>query len=193
MSNPRVRAQGWNSLMSRTSEEAALDRRWYACYTRARHEKRVARVLADRGVEGFLPLIGHRREWHDRTKIVHFPLFAGYVFVRISPGEIVDVTCVTSVVTMVMVNGRPAPIADEEIDNIRRFAEALTATGAVPEPEPLITSGQRVIITSGPFEGVEGIVEEVRSGSRLLVGLAALGQGFALNVPAHQLRPLGER
>ena len=31
--------------------------RWFACYTRARHEKRVATTLDQQGMESFLPLV----------------------------------------------------------------------------------------------------------------------------------------
>ena len=54
--------------------------RWYACYTRSRHEKRVAERLRQRGHTVFLPLVERVRQWHDRKKRVPWPLFPSYVF-----------------------------------------------------------------------------------------------------------------
>ncbi len=39
---------------------------WYAAYTCANHEKRVAQQLAEREVEHFLPLYVSVRRWKDR-------------------------------------------------------------------------------------------------------------------------------
>lgn len=165
---------------------------WYACYTRARHEKRVARMLVEREVEAYLPVVRRESRWHDRMKTVEFPLFAGYVFVRTPIARFYEVTSIPSVVTLVSVNGVPARIPEEEIDNIRRFAEGLSAVGSAAEPAPLCP-GERVTVTSGPFEGVHGVVVEDRGRTRVLVGLPALGQGFSVNIPSDQLCLLAER
>lgn len=162
---------------------------WYACYTRARHEKRVARMLEEREVEGYLPVVRRESRWHDRKKQIDFPLFAGYVFVRVAPAQIYDVTSIPSVVTLVTVNGVPARIHDDEIANIRRFAEGLSAAGSEAEAAPMRT-GQRVVVTAGPFREVQGVVVEDRGRARVLVGLPALGQGFSVNIPTDQLRTL---
>ena len=56
--------------------------RWYAAYTSANHEKRVAEQLRLRDVEHFLPLYASLRRWKDRRVTLQMPLFPGYVFVR---------------------------------------------------------------------------------------------------------------
>jgi len=40
--------------------------RWFAVYTRANHEKRVATQLEVRGIRHFLPLYSSLRRWKDR-------------------------------------------------------------------------------------------------------------------------------
>src|SRR5487761_208416 len=57
---------------------------WFAIRTRPRHEKVVTSQLETSGIETFLPLSTQVRSWSDRRKIVDFPLFPGYVFVRAS-------------------------------------------------------------------------------------------------------------
>jgi len=53
--------------------------RWYAAYTCANHEKRVAAELGARDVEHFLPLYSSMRRWKDRRVQLQLPLFPGYV------------------------------------------------------------------------------------------------------------------
>ncbi len=61
--------------------------RWYAAYTCANHEKRVAEQLGQRSIEHFLPLYERVRRWKDRRVRLQWPLFPGYVFVRLALGD----------------------------------------------------------------------------------------------------------
>src|SRR5260370_13220470 len=61
-----------------------VEPRWYAAYTSANHEKRVAVQLEERAVEHFLPLYDSQRRWKDRRIKLLLPLFPGYVVVRLA-------------------------------------------------------------------------------------------------------------
>ncbi|MEJ2218419.1 MAG: UpxY family transcription antiterminator [Gemmatimonadota bacterium] len=164
--------------------------RWYACYTRARHEKRVERALAERRVDSYLPLVQRERQWKDRRKLVAFPLFPSYVFARFAWRHVHDVLTTPGVSTVVRMDGRPAPIPDEDLENVRRFTKALVETGLEPEPRPFVREGQRVRVTNGPFQGVEGVVAEQRGTRRVLVGLPVIRQGFEVDLDLSVLQPL---
>lgn len=176
--------------------EGADAPRWFACYTRARHEKKVDALLRERGHESYLPLVPRERQWHDRKKVVEFPLFPSYVFVRIRRDGLSAVLSTPGVSTVVRFGGRPVPIPEEEIENVRRFTAALREgeEGAEVESAPLVTEGQRVRVASGSFEGVRGIVIQRRGRDRVLiqVGVEAIRQGLKVEVPAEVLDPLEE-
>jgi transcription antitermination factor NusG len=165
---------------------------WYALYTRARHEKRVAEVLGQRGFDTYLPLVPKVSQWHDRKKVVHWPLFPGYVFVRFRSGNASRVLAVPGSVQIIGVAGQPAPIPDEEIDNVRRFAACLAETGIVPRAAPQVKRGQPVSVESGPFAGVRGVVLEHRAAGRVLiqVGLDAIGQALKIELDPRDLEPV---
>jgi hypothetical protein len=42
--------------------------KWYVMYTRSRAEKKVADMLAEEGVEVYLPMVEELRQWSDRKK-----------------------------------------------------------------------------------------------------------------------------
>ena len=64
---------------------AAVDEaKWFAIQTRARHEKKVDAQLQEKGIASFLPLSNEMHQWSDRQRLVHQPLFPGYLFVHIS-------------------------------------------------------------------------------------------------------------
>jgi len=173
-----------NGKASYQESMKSVESRWYAFHTRARHEKRVNERLQDRGVEVFLPLVTRSRQWHDRKKLVAMPLFPSYVFARAAEDSLVRVLDTPGVAGVVRMAGRPVPVADEELENVRRFAAVIVETGNVPEPEPFFNEGQPVRINSGPLSGVEGLIVERRGGNRALlqVGLKAIGQGLKLEV-----------
>ena len=83
--------------------------RWFAVWTRSRHEQVVRTQLDEKGITAFLPTVARWSRWKDRKKKVDFPLFPGYVFVRVDPAERLAVLKCTGVVSIVSFNGEPAP------------------------------------------------------------------------------------
>ena len=163
---------------------------WYACYTRARHEKQVEAQLRQRGFESYLPVIQQVRQWSDRKKVVEFPLFPSYVFGRFTLREVHAVLTTPGVSTIVRASGYPTPIPEGDLENVKRFAVAIAESGLEPEAHPFFAEGQWVRVQDGPFEGVEGVVVERRGRKRVLVGLAAIGQGLEIDIDTRLLKPI---
>src|SRR5262249_24559253 len=125
---------------------------WFALYTRHQHEKSVAQLLAAKGFEVFLPLYTTSHRWNDRTKSISLPLFSCYVFLRGGLERRSDVLTTPGSNSLVTCSGQPAAIAPKEIDDIRKTVEA----GVRPEPHAFIKAGDRVRVSSGSLEGVQG-------------------------------------
>jgi transcription antitermination factor NusG len=164
--------------------------RWYACYTRARHEKRVDRLLSERGFDTYLPLMPRVSQWKDRKKVVEWPVFPSYVFGRFSPADMPRVLSTPGVAALVRSNGRPAPIADDELDNVRRLVQVLSTGAGAPEQRPFIAEGEWVEVMGGPFRGLRGVVVQRRNRRRVLIGIKAIGQGLEVDIDTSALRPV---
>jgi transcription antitermination factor NusG len=163
---------------------------WFACHTRARHEKTVAGLLQRQGIESFLPLIPQRSQWKDRVKLVHFPLFPSYVFGRFRLDRLTQVLSTHGVFTIVAVAGYPTPIPAPEIENVRRASQAALEAGVQLEAAALVAEGTPVRVAAGPFQGLEGRVVERRGRKRVLVGISAIGQGLEVDIRITDLVPL---
>jgi transcription antitermination factor NusG len=174
----------------RAADPTQADVRWYACYTRGRHEKQVDRLLQERGFESFLPLVQRTQQWKDRKKLVSMVLFPSYVFARFSLDTLHQLFSIAGVCGVVRSNGQPVAVADQEISNVRRFAEALSAGEFEPELVALPQKGDPVRIAAGPFQGVHGTVLERRKRCRVLVGVDAIGWGIQVEVDASVLETL---
>jgi transcription antitermination factor NusG len=164
---------------------------WYACYTRGRHEQKVASHLDSRRIETFLPVHTLDVQWSDRRKTVVRPLFSSYLFARFRESELPQVLSTRGLVTILGAGGRLAAIPDEEIENVRRFADAVSNHRIVPERETLIEAGDRVRVLTGPFAGIEGVALLRRGRRRLLVSLSTVAEGLAVDLDSASLQMIG--
>ncbi len=158
---------------------------WYAAYTCANHEKRVAEQLVKRSVKHFLPLYESVRRWKDRRVCLQLPLFPGYVFVRIGLHDRLQILQISSVVRLVGFNGLPTPLPDDEIEALRNgLAQRLHV-----EPHPYLTIGRRVRITRGAFCGLEGILLRKKGHLRVVLSLDLIQRSIMVDIAAADVLP----
>lgn len=168
------------------AEETRGEFRWYAAYTCANHEKRVAEQLEVKSIERFLPLYESVRRWKDRRVRLQMPLFPGYVFVRIALQERVQVLQIPKVVRLVGFNGCPAALPDEEIEALRRGL----CGGLRAEPHPYLNIGRRVRVRSGPLEGAEGVLLRRKNSLRVILSIELILRSIAVEVDLADIEPL---
>jgi transcription antitermination factor NusG len=163
---------------------ASLELRWFAVYTCANHEKRVADQLRERCVEYFLPLYDSERRWKDRRVKLQTPLFPGYVFVRIALRDRLRVLQVPGIVHLVGFGGHPAPLPQEDIQAI----QDCLSQGLQVEPHPYFRVGRRMQVKSGPLQGLEGVVVRRKNRSRFVLSFDLLQRAVAIEVNAMDLQ-----
>jgi transcriptional antiterminator NusG len=160
--------------------------RWYALYTRPRHEKAVAEQLARRRAEAFLPLREVLSRWKDRRKLVQLPLFPGYVFVHTPLSQKREVVSVDGVISIVNFRGAPAAIPDAQIEAVREIC----LTKLPCDPYPYLTEGRWVRVSRGPLAGLSGILIRKKSKHRLVVSIDILQQSVAVEIDADCAVPI---
>jgi len=157
---------------------------WYALTVKAQHEKAVADQLRAKALESYLPLYRARRRWSDRTKTIEMPLFSRYVFCRFNFEARLKVLQVSSIVSIVGFGGKPCPIPDHEIQTI----QAVVGSGLPVSPWPFLRVGQRVRVTEGALEGLEGILARKKSGYRVVVNMELLNRAVAVEIEQDLVR-----
>jgi len=167
----------------------SLELLWYAVHVRSKHEFQVQERLHQTDVEVFLPVVEKLSKWKDRRKRITFPLFPGYLFVRIDRNSqekravlktkgVVRVLCTES--------GEPEPVPDDQIASLRRLIDS----GVPLDPHPYLKEGRRVRIRTGPLSGVEGILVQ-RLGLHILVlSVDILHQGASLRIDASDVETI---
>ena len=151
---------------------------WYAVHTQYQHEKAVARILAQKGFDIFLPVYDVARRWKDRTIQLSLPLFPCYVFIQGGLDRRLRVLNTPGVFGFVGWSGRAAPIPEEEIEAVLRTMESLLKV----EPHPFLKTGDWVRVRSGPLADIEGILVRKKSQFRLVLSVEMLGKSASVEV-----------
>ncbi len=160
--------------------------RWYALYVKSRHEFVTHDELRRKGIDVYLPRVQRLRQWKDRKKSAEFPLFAGYVFVRVAPSAegFLNVLKTRGAVTLLsLVPGTPTPMSDEEIDSLRILLES----GEEFDIYPNLQEGVSVTIKSGPLRGAVGVVRHRGAHYTVVVNIEILGRSIGVSLCADDI------
>jgi transcription antitermination factor NusG len=160
--------------------------RWFAIWTRSRHEQVVREQLEQKRIDAFLPTITRWSRWKDRKKKIDWPLFPGYCFARFDPDNALPVLKCSGVVNIVGFEGKPAPIPEIELESIR----VLVGSDLQYDPCPLIHEGMMVEVVHGPLRGVVGrLMRKEPSRARLMLSVDLIGQAVSVEVDAADVKP----
>lgn len=148
---------------------------WYVVYTRPRWEKKVASLLAEKGIPHYCPLNKVQKQWSDRKKVVMEPLFKGYVFVQVNEQKKWDIRLVDGILNYVYWLGKPAIVREEEIDTIKKFLQEFNDVEVV---NASLDTHDTVLVKQGVLMNYKGIVLEVM-GNRARVNIESMGLGLS--------------
>lgn len=161
------------------------EQRWFAFYTKARWEKKVNKYLESFGFEPFLPLVKELHQWSDRKKMVIAPLFRSYIFVLTSADKIPEVLKIPGVSWSVKHERSPAYLRNEE----KRKLELLLKSGYQLEDvtEEGLKVGEKVTVTSGPLQNLEGIVL-AKEKDKIRLSIPSLDKTIRVSLPEGLLK-----
>ena len=165
----------WLRLPWEVDEDSTGAECWHVLHTKSRQEKILSNELNAMRIKHFLPLVRQIRYYAGRKASVEIPLFPGYVFLHSTLDEAYLADRTKRVVQIIRVHDQQH--IGWELKNIY---QALS-TGAPLEMYPGLQKGVRVEVRSGPFAGLQGIVQE-RNSNRLILQVEMLGQAVSLEV-----------
>ncbi len=159
-------------------------KKWIAVYTKSRHEQIAINELSKKDIESFCPMFKERRQWSDRKKWVHFPLFRSYVFARIHLKENIFVLQTIGVNKIVKFQNKISIIPDQVINDIKNIVDG----GYNIQQVDYFIKGDEVRVVSGPLKGINGIIQELKGDSRLIMKVEAIRQAFSIEISSEQLK-----
>jgi transcription antitermination factor NusG len=116
------------------------------------------------------------------------PMFPGYIFARLGPGQAQGVLQAAGVVSIVGFGGRYCPVEDTEIESVRRVLES-----GVEVLSESLRPGTRVRVCHGSLKGLEGVLVEVKNQRRLVVSVSLLQRAVAVEIHDVMVEPVSNR
>src|SRR5512134_300837 len=118
--------------------------RWFVAHTRPRREKKLAEHCQRKGIAATLPCYNSAHKYRGKTVVFQKPLFPGYLFLQLEPGQ----------KDVVRQNDHVANLLDvfdqqtfqQQLNDILLALEAKVGVRLAPA----IGEGMRVRIKSGP-------------------------------------------
>jgi transcription antitermination factor NusG len=166
-----------------TLDELGGQHPWYGIRTRSNHENIAATVLRGKGYKPYLPVYRARRRRLERVIESEYPLFPGYVFCRFDAKKRLPILMTTGVVSIVGFGSEPAPIPEDEIEAVR----VVLRSGLRAEPCAYLREGQRVRITHGSLEGLEGTLVKKKNEVRMVISVTMLQRSISVEIDHDRL------
>jgi transcriptional antiterminator RfaH len=164
--------------------------RWYLIHTKPAREAVAEANLQRQGYEVHLPRVLQPVRRHRQWRECVVPLFPRYLFLQLSEGcqPLSPVRSSVGVAGIVRFGSRYAIVPDEIVIQLRLRADPESGLHRLAS-RPSFARGATVRITTGPFEGLDGVFERDAGSERVVVLLNLLGQDAPVRIPATFVAP----
>ena len=158
--------------------------RWFVAHTKPRREKKVVEHCRRHGIAATLPCYSSAHKYRGKTVVFQKPLFPGYVFLELEPGQEDSLRQNDHVANLL-------DVFDQETFH-RQLQDILLALQAKVGVRlaPAIGEGMRVRIKGGPLQGIEGWVERRYGMTTVLLRLDFINRAAAVTLDADLLDPI---
>jgi transcriptional antiterminator RfaH len=163
---------------------------WFVVHAKPRQEQVALENLTRQGYSCYLPTVSVERIRRGQLNVVVEPLFPRYLFVQLGTSESAQSWAPirsTKGVSRLVTFGNVAVRADDELIAAIRGHANVIAT----QPQRLFERGERVVVTEGPFSGIEGIYQIANGERRAMVLIDFLTKKPQLAIPIASLRKAG--
>jgi len=155
--------------------------KWYPVYTHPKAEKKAHVALLNKGIEAYLPLRRHLKQWSDRKKWVDEPFIKSYLFVRITRQEQTDVLMTKGITRFIYFGGKVTSMPDKQIEDLKLL---MTSAVELEVTEENLLPGEKIVLKAGPLKGMVGEIISYRSQKQLALRLENLGCSVIIHVAA---------
>lgn len=159
---------------------------WYALCIRQRFREQCEDYLKAHSYDFFSPVKTEVRQWSDRRKVAHVPLFPGYLFCRFEDKESMPIWYAPGVIDIINSGGRLLEVDTEQIENVRRCIDASASMDVVPE----LVRGRKVRVIAGPMAGVSGVLAFVKQQQRVALEITMMNRTVLVEIHAADLAPI---
>lgn len=161
---------------------------WYLVHTKPRLEDVALANLVHQGFECYLPQMRIERIRRRKAEIAIEPMFPRYLFIRLDSSNQgkswSPIRSTLGVSQLVHFGTQAAKVDDALVELLKQRQQTMpTAT--------MFHRGDSVVITDGPFAGIEAIYQMADAQSRALILLDILSKRVSMQIDVGRLRNVG--
>lgn len=159
---------------------------WYVAHTKPRHEHIAQENLLRQGYNVYLPLMKVFKSVRNRQEARFEPLFPRYIFFQSADARqsIAPVRSTLGITAIVRFGQVPAVLSMDALKTIQVFEGGQNTADF--EEISAFKPGKTVVVTDGPFAGLEGMIS-MASVQRVVVLMQLLGKQQSLKFGPYQL------
>lgn len=163
---------------------------WYLVHTKARQEDTAITNLQRQNFRCYMPMLYVEKVRRGKSVVVAEPMFPSYVFVQLDTSgqgqSWSPIRSTLGVRELVKFGGHP-PKVDAELITALHEREQLQQSN----PQALFAAGDKVVITDGPFAGIEAIYQTTDAERRSMILLSMLNKPVPMRIEPGKLRKCG--
>lgn len=163
---------------------------WYLVHTKARQEDTAITNLQRQNFRCYMPMLYVEKVRRGKPAVVAEPMFPSYVFVQLDTSgqgqSWSPIRSTLGVRELVKFGGYP-PKVDAELIMALHEREQLQQSN----PQALFAAGDKVVITDGPFAGIEAIYQTTDAERRSMILLSMLNKPVPMRIEPGKLRKCG--
>lgn len=161
---------------------------WYLVHTKPRQEEIALANLERQGYECYLPQMRIERVRRRKAEVATEPMFPRYLFIRLDSSDQgkswSPIRSTLGVSQLVHFGARAAKVDDTLVDLLHQRERSLPT-------EAMFQSGDSVVITDGPFAGIEAIYQTADADRRAFILLEILSKPVPMRIDVGRLRKAG--
>ena len=161
---------------------------WYLIHTKPRQEALALTNLTRQGFDCYMPLLKLERIRQRKVMMEQEPMFPRYFFIRLDSSGLgqswAPIRSTLGVTQLVRFGGQPAKVDDQLIILLQSRDQSGHA-------QALFEQGELVVVTEGPFVGIEAVYQTRDAESRSLILLEILSKPVAMRIETASLRRAG--
>lgn len=163
---------------------------WFLIHTKPRQEKCALQNLERQGYECFLPTLPVEKIRQGQLSVLEEPLFPRYLFICLGSDSAAKswspIRSTRGVNRLVSFGSQPAKVDHSLVKTLQAYGAHVQQT-----PQRLFNSGEKVLITAGPFAGIEAVYQMTDGECRAMVLIEFMSKPVAMPIQPCQLHKLG--
>lgn len=159
---------------------------WYLVHTKPKQEKQALMQLEQQGFQCYLPTLFLEKLQRGKLVVKEEPLFPRYLFIQL--GRAADspswapIRSTKGVSRLVSFGSEPAKVSNELVQILQDHEQTQD------QPQPLYRAGDKVLVTEGPFVGLEGVYQISDGDQRVIVLIEMLSKPVELRTSIDQIQ-----